>query len=364
MANIYFWQRTASPHMVYLAKELAALGYTVTYVINEQISSSRLNMGWEQPSLDSLNLIIASDKSKIVKTVNSLPQGSIHICQGIRANNLVNFAQSQLTKFSYPYWVIIETIEEKPIIGFFKRILYSFLLLRRSSHISGILAIGWSTRSWLINRGFRQEAIFPFAYFIPESTTNTPNLPSSGNTYNIIFVGQLIERKCLHHLIKSLSYCSSQNFKLTIIGDGKLRTSLEQYASVLIPGMVDWLGTIPIKDIPAYLSNSDCLVLPSRHDGWGVVVSEALMSGTPVICSDACGSAQVVRASGFGGVYPVNNIEKLASLLSSMIHAGPLDIDDRRRLKSWSICLGARYGAKYLMSILSDGQSNIPFPPP
>ena len=58
-----------------------------------------------------------------------------------------------------------------------------------------------------------------------------------------------------------------------------------------------------MNDIPHLMSSADCLILPSRHDGWGAVVSEALMVGTPVICSDACGSAGVVHASGVGGVF-------------------------------------------------------------
>lgn len=54
----------------------------------------------------------------------------------------------------------------------------------------------------------------------------------------------------------------------------------------------------------ACMARADVLVLPSWHDGWGAVVSEALMAGTPAIASDACGSAGVVRASGVGGGVP------------------------------------------------------------
>ena len=40
---------------------------------------------------------------------------------------------------------------------------------------------------------------------------------------------------------------------------------------------------------------ADNLVLPSSHDGWGAVTTEALMVGTPVICSDTCGSSLIVK---------------------------------------------------------------------
>ena len=323
--SIYFWQQTTSPHMIYLAEEVAALGISVTYIFNEDLSLNRSNMGWKSPSTNCLNVIKVSDRYTIKDIVQHCPVDSIHICQGIRANKLVNVAQSELLNRSLSCWAIIETLEEGHFRGFIKRFVYSVLLRYRFSSLKGILSIGWSTKAWLIKRGFRQEDVFPFAYFLSDSISPAVvSPPIRNNIFKIIFVGQLIEHKCIHHLIKALSLCANQNYKLTLVGDGNLRASLEKYASDLIPGKVSWLGNINMNDIPTYISNSDCLVLPSRHDGWGAVVSEALMVGTPVICSDACGSAEVVRASGFGGVFPVKNTKRLSILLNSIISGGLL----------------------------------------
>ena len=64
-----------------------------------------------------------------------------------------------------------------------------------------------------------------------------------------------------------------------------------------------------ITKIPEVICESDCLVLPSRYDGWGAVISEALMVGTPVICSDNCGAANVVTASNVGSVFSTNDFD-------------------------------------------------------
>ena len=351
--GIYFWQITASPHMIYLAEELAALGMSVTYVFNDEISGSRVSMGWKKPSTSLLNLIKAPDRNTVKDIVERSPVRSIHICQGIRANKLVNFAQTQLSKRGISYWVTIETIEEVYAFCLIKRLVYSLLLRYRSRSLMGILSIGWTTRAWLTKRGFDEAKIFPFAYFLSDNISLAVATPRPDSHYKIIFVGQLIGRKCIHHLIRALSLCPNQKYTLTVVGDGILRASLEKYASELIPGKVDWLGNINMHDIPSYISNSDCLVLPSRHDGWGAVVSEALMVGTPVICSDACGSAEVVSASGFGGVFPVKNVQRLSVVLNSMISDGPIDFHERESLREWARFLGAKYGASYLMSILA-----------
>ena len=59
-------------------------------------------------------------------------------------------------------------------------------------------------------------------------------------------------------------------------------------------------------------------VLPSRHDGWGVVVNQAIAAGLPVICSDAVGAAADLVSNGVNGyVFPSGNVEQLAEAMAS-----------------------------------------------
>ena len=118
-----------------------------------------------------------------------------------------------------------------------------------------------------------------------------------------------------------------------------------------------WLGKMQIAEIPQEIANR-CLVLPSRHDGWGAVIVEALMVGTPVICSDACGAAGVVSASGLGGVFPSNNVKELSSLLNRMIALGSPTTCDRIFLQQWSHFLAASQGAQYIKQILLSSPSD------
>ena len=133
-------------------------------------------------------------------------------------------------------------------------------------------------------------------------------------------------------------------------------------ADRLLPGRVRWLGTLPLTDVPSVLAQVDLLVLPSRHDGWGAVVSEALMLGTPAISSDRCGSAVAVRASGVGGVFPMGNIEVLSQLLETALTRGPVTSSERCVLAEWAKCLGAVQGADYLERILLAHAQNKPLP--
>src|SRR5437870_11248743 len=73
------------------------------------------------------------------------------------------------------------------------------------------------------------------------------------------------------------------------------------------------------------MDSADLLVLPSRYDGWGAVINEALMSGIPAICSDNCGAADLVRSSvQLGAVFRAGSAIDLARVLGTWIRRGPL----------------------------------------
>jgi glycosyltransferase involved in cell wall biosynthesis len=246
----------------------------------------------------------------------------------------------------------METVDDAGAQGLLKRRLYRWLLSRKHPTLQGILAIGWATENWLIARGANRNTTFPFAYFLSESAAQIACKRCFAPHFRFLFVGQLIKRKRVDRLLDALAAHLSFDFELVIIGDGPARRTLVELGNQLLPNRVRWLGHLPMADIPQEMVNADCLILPSRHDGWGAVASEALIVGTPVICSDACGAAGVVRASGVGGVFPRDKVMTLSSLLGEMLRNGPLEDSERYELKEWAKCIGAEAGAKYLLEIL------------
>ena len=104
------------------------------------------------------------------------------------------------------------------------------------------------------------------------------------------------------------------NIELWIVGDGPEKENLYSRAKLSLQNQITWFGTVQMSKIPNIMNQADCLVLPSKHDGWGAVASEALMLGIPVICSSSCGASSIVKSSGFGGVFFSNNKNSLMVL--------------------------------------------------
>jgi glycosyltransferase involved in cell wall biosynthesis len=248
--------------------------------------------------------------------------------------------------------------------GVIKRLEYRRLFLTRLGNLHGLLATGHSTADWVVQRGMPRDKVFSFAYFLAQPPLNDP-LPGchvAESRVRFVFVGQLVERKRLGLLIQCLASLGTRDFQLAVVGSGPMFKELRSKAEHLLPGRVDWIGVLPAHAVAAEISRADCLVLPSRHDGWGAVVSEALMAGTPAICSDRCGAAGVVLASGVGGVFLGDERDGLVGHLKGAMQRGRVTGKERLRLARWARCLNATTGADYLLDVLafSEGRRGRP----
>lgn len=365
MGEIWFWQRIVSPHMAGFASSVAALGYEVTYVAEQELSDERVMLGWSAPKLDGVRLIFISTNAIIDQLVSEASDNSIHICQGIRGNGKISRVQHALTQRGLRQWLMMETVDDTGAAGVIKRWEYSRLLSGKGRSLEGVLAIGHATADWIRARGLPSELIYPFAYFLPVVNLPEFTVQRKNGPFRFLFVGQFIERKRFDLLISSLKVVQGREFELVVVGSGKLESALRLEAERVLDTRVRWLGGRQMAEVRSIMKDVDCLVLPSRHDGWGAVISEALMAGTPVICSDACGGAGVVRVSQFGGVFARNQIEDLQSKLDEQLKIGPINSENRKLLANWARALGANAGARYFHNIISHVSKSTtrPIPP-
>jgi glycosyltransferase involved in cell wall biosynthesis len=100
------------------------------------------------------------------------------------------------------------------------------------------------------------------------------------------------------------------------------------------------------------MERADVLLLPSHKDGWGAVVNESLMAGTPVICSTACGAAELVRQPWLGTVFRAGSVEDLAKALKHWIDLGTRSPIERERIRNWTTRISGQAVASYFVSIM------------
>jgi glycosyltransferase involved in cell wall biosynthesis len=97
-----------------------------------------------------------------------------------------------------------------------------------------------------------------------------------------------------------------------------LRRQPAQVRSAL-QGRLHLLGIVSEKDKHLLLATCDLLALPSRVDGFGIVILEAWLHGKPVIGADAGGIADLVTPEETGLLVPFGDVSALASAIRRLI---------------------------------------------
>jgi glycosyltransferase involved in cell wall biosynthesis len=137
-----------------------------------------------------------------------------------------------------------------------------------------------------------------------------------------VYVGRLAEEKNLELLIKAFVSVigkskNTENWKLLFVGDGPAKQQLEQLAGKYLNNRIEFAGGHPWYKVPAWLAQSDVLILPSKSEPWGLVVNEAMVCGMPVIVSEKCGCAEdLVRNNVNGFLFHPDRQSELESPLN------------------------------------------------
>lgn len=156
----------------------------------------------------------------------------------------------------------------------------------------------------------------------PQTTARARNGERS-----VLFVGRLIERKGVAHLIRALGTVRrTVPARLIIVGDGPERASLERLAAATeVASHVHFRGRVSDEELRQAYASADVFVLPSvldqRQDteGLGVVLLEAMNYGVPVVASNIGGITDIVQHERTGLLVPPGDESALANALTSLL---------------------------------------------
>ncbi len=136
-----------------------------------------------------------------------------------------------------------------------------------------------------------------------------------------LFCGQMIERKGVDVLLLAFDRLIASGIDARLLLVGR-EAELPKFMNLVSPATrskVDYEGFQAPESLPAYFARSDVFVLPSRHDGWGVVVNQALATGIPIITSDAVGAGLDYVENGINGVtVKAGDVDELYGALQTL----------------------------------------------
>jgi glycosyltransferase involved in cell wall biosynthesis len=127
---------------------------------------------------------------------------------------------------------------------------------------------------------------------------------AAGDPVTFLFCGQMIRRKGVDLLLLAFDRLVARGVDARLLLVGR-EADLPEFLSKVAPAVrskIRFEGFQPPERLPEYFGKSDVFVLPSRHDGWGVVINQALAAGLPIITSDAVGAGLDFVENGVNGM--------------------------------------------------------------
>lgn len=136
----------------------------------------------------------------------------------------------------------------------------------------------------------------------------------------IVLVGELNERKGQMHIIRAAPVVLERfpDAHFVFAGEGDAREKIERGIAALGLGSHFTLTGFR-EDVPEILVGSDVLVLPSRVEGFGYVLVEAMAAGLPVVASNTSSIPEIVEEGVTGYLHPIGDIEVLSGHVCALL---------------------------------------------
>lgn len=187
----------------------------------------------------------------------------------------------------------------------------------------------WGIGSWAVD-AYRREFGEHRPYInLPYFSDLSRFVPLTARDFSgrvtFLFSGSLSHRKGVDIMAMAFAHLAAErpDVRLKIMGTGELepvmRGVLQDCAS-----QVEFLGFRDWVDLPSSYHEAHVLLVPSRHDGWGLVVPEGLAAGLPVIGTNRTGAAiDFIKPETNGWLVKSGDTESLLAAMRSAADLTP-----------------------------------------
>jgi glycosyltransferase involved in cell wall biosynthesis len=161
------------------------------------------------------------------------------------------------------------------------------------------------TQASLLREGIAPEKISiipygaPIEYFQPA--------PKPDRTFRALFVGQVGARKGVHYLLQAWKKLRLPQAELMLVGFN----NFPQHWLDHLPSTVRYIPSVPHPQLNQYYSSANVFVFPSLVEGFGLVLTEAMACGIPIITTPNTAGPDIITNGVEGFIIPIRDPEAL-----------------------------------------------------
>ena len=218
-----------------------------------------------------------------------------------------------------------------------------------------ILVASTFTRDSLVETfGDRPVHITP--YGCPPPVVAQPARRRPGEPLRLFYAGHLSQRKGLAYLITAVEHLEI-DWRLTLAGP-KPTQSPQALEHFLADHRVTWLGTVPHATLLEHMANAHVFVFPSIVEGFGMVITEAMACGLPVITTPHTAGPDILEQGVDGIIVPIRDPAAIISQITRLADNEELRFDMGRAALAKAARSGWEGYQRSVASIVRDAVRN------
>lgn len=159
---------------------------------------------------------------------------------------------------------------------------------------------------------FKPVHVIPYGFPNPDSKMAYST--DRDKPLKVLFVGGLSQRKGLANLFEAAAILG-KSIQLTVVG-GKGNVECAVLDKAL--QTCKWIPSLPHAGILKLMKEHDVLAFPSLFEGFGLVITEAMSQGTPVITTDRTAGPDIITPGKDGWIIEAGSTDALTEILEKL----------------------------------------------
>ncbi len=161
---------------------------------------------------------------------------------------------------------------------------------------------------------------------VPDPGLTSAPPPAPGQPLNILFAGQVGQRKGVGDLLAALArpnLCKLP-WRLTIAGSGEIASHTELARQLGIADRVNFLGWVTLEQVSQLMRSAHVFVLPSLQEGLPMAIIEAMANALPVVSTPVGSIPDIIRDGDTGLLVPPSDPAALSDAFRRLLESPEL----------------------------------------
>lgn len=330
----------------------------VLYIISNPHRSERVLANWKEEygRAKVVCLYEESDRASRIQSIIKEHPDAIHVLNGF---------DTKICKEIKPYLfknglkallfserpAIMGSWVEKLLRQIHARLKYSRLCHEYADYVRAIIPMGEKGVDAFMRLGFPKDRIYDFMYCPPLFDISREKVMRVHDPVRFVYVGRFFYKtKGTDVLIDALPFLKG-NWSLDLVG-GYGANRDEVLERIKGYENVHYIGTWNSDSVVKNLQDYDVVVIPSKADGWNLLVNEAIHAGVGVIVSDQAVSHEVISWHGGGAVFKSESPVQLASAMQRVIDEPEIAMKWMKEAKESVALISMETVGQYLYDII------------